>query len=228
MIALQLGRWLPLYRDICGEFGFSEAADAEAAELLSSKIADRSKASLEKFRSTDIPETIVLCGGGDMLEEDIGRIRQGEYVVAADGATSALMDSQLLPDVIVTDLDGVVEDQVDANAGGSLVFVHAHGDNLGMLERWVSEFRGEVIGTCQGRPVDGVFDFGGFTDGDRAACIMSEMGVLRMRLAGFDLERPSDKRGRALEVKARKLAWAQRILDILTSDGVEFSPVSSR
>ena len=83
-----------------------------------------------------------------------------------------------------------------------------------------------VPGRCQGIPIDGVFNFGGFTDGDRAACILSEMGVLRIRLAGFDLERPSGKPGRSLEVKGRKLAWARRILGILADDGVEFVSAS--
>ena len=227
MNSLELDRWLPLYREICSEFGFSEVADAEAAEMLSSKIADRSKASLDMLRVSNVPRTIVLCGGGDSLEDDIVHISGDDYVVAADGATSALMVHQIVPEVIVTDLDGTVKDQVDANAEGCVVFVHAHGDNVRALERWVGEFRGRLIGTCQGYPVEGVFDFGGFTDGDRAACIMTEMGAARIRLAGFDLERPSDKPGKLLETKARKLAWAQRVLDMLADDGIEFVPVSS-
>ena len=178
------------------------------------------------MRTSDIPQTVVICGGGDTLEEDIEHIAEGDYVVAADGATSTLMRRRLLPKAIVTDLDGAVEDQVDANVRGSVVFVHAHGDNIHALERWVGEFQGSIVGTCQGHPVEGVFNFGGFTDGDRAACIMSEMGARRIRLAGFDLERPSDKPGSPQKVKARKLAWARRILDLLADDGVEFIPVS--
>ena len=227
MNSLELDRWLPLYRDICSEFGFSEAADAEAAEMLSAMIADRSKASLDMLRASNVPRTIVLCGGGGTLEDDIEHISRNDYVVAADGATSALMNHRLVPEVIVTDLDGTVKDQVDANAEGCVVFVHAHGDNVQALERWVGDFRGRLIGTCQGYPVKGVFDFGGFTDGDRAACIMTELGAVRIRLAGFDLERPSDKPGRPFETKLRKLAWARRILDMLADDGVEFVPVSS-
>ena len=226
MNSLELDRWLPLYRDICSEFGFSEAADAEAAEMLSAMIADRSKTSLDMLRASEVPRTIVLCGGGDSLENDIEHISGDDYVVAADGAASALMNHRLVPEVIVTDLDGTVKDQVDANTEGCVVFVHAHGDNVPALERWVDEFRGRLIGTCQGYPVEGVFDFGGFTDGDRAACIMTELGVVRIRLAGFAFERPSDKSGRPFETKLRKLAWARRILDMLADDGVEFVPVS--
>ena len=145
-------------------------------------------------------------------------------IVAADGATSALRERGLVPDIIVTDLDGDVEDQVDGNANGSVVFVHAHGDNMPALERWVTEFPGAVVGTCQCLPVGGVFNFGGFTDGDRAACILGELGVRDVVLAGFDLESPSPKPGRSGAVKLRKLDWAGRILEMLSDEGMRFRP----
>lgn len=223
---LRLDRWLPLYDEICRDFGFSEAGDEDSAKLLSSMIAGRSRESLDTLRASKVPTTAVLCGSGDTLAENLSYVGEDDYIVAADGATSVLLERRLLPDIIVTDLDGIVEDQVDANARDSTVFVHAHGDNIGALERWVGEFTGRVIGTCQGRPVEGVFNFGGFTDGDRAACIMAELGVRKIRLAGFDLAHPSDKPGRSREVKARKLDWARRIMAMLVEDGVELVPVS--
>lgn len=189
-------------------------------------ISESSARSLNDVRASNIPSAAVLCGGGGTLEDDVSHIRDGDYIVAADGATTALLEATLMPDVIVTDLDGRVEDQIDANARGSTVFVHAHGDNMAALRRWVDRFEGRVVGTCQGPPVQGVFNFGGFTDGDRAACIMHELGVRRMSLAGFDLERPSEKSGRSPKVKSRKLCWAQRILSRLAEDGVEFTSVS--
>ena len=189
-------------------------------------ISEKSVRSLDNVRASNIPSAAVLCGGGETLEDDISRIRESDYIVAADGATTALLEAMLLPDVIVTDLDGRVEDQIDANARGSTVFVHAHGDNVAALRRWVDRFEGRVVGTCQGPPVPGVFNFGGFTDGDRAACIMHELGVRRMSLAGFDLERPSEKPGGSQMVKSRKLRWAERILSRLAEYGVEFTSVA--
>ncbi|HUV61732.1 MAG TPA: 6-hydroxymethylpterin diphosphokinase MptE-like protein [Thermoplasmata archaeon] len=183
---------------------------------------------LDAFRASGLPEAAVLCGGGDSLASDLRGISSGDYIIAADGATSLLVERGFVPDVVVTDLDGVVDDQVEANAEGTVVFVHAHGDNREALGRWVPEFRGRVVGTCQCEPVDGVFNFGGFTDGDRAACIISELGVRRILLAGFDLKRPAKKAGRSAEVKARKLRWAERILAMIADEGVSVEMLATR
>lgn len=142
------------------------------------------------------------------------------FVVAADGATSTLLLRGIIPDVIVTDLDGAVEDQVEANKEGSVVFVHAHGDNMDAIRKYVPRFYGTVVCTCQCSPIEGVYNFGGFTDGDRAACIVASMGVRSIKLVGFDFESPSAKAGRSREVKARKLIWARRVLTILAEEGV--------
>jgi uncharacterized Rossmann fold enzyme len=179
-------------------------------------------------RMSRMPRSAVLCGCGESLRSELSCIAEGELLVAADGATSTLMSNDLLPDIIVTDLDGTVSDQVEANVRGSVVFVHAHGDNREAVERHVPAFEGALIGTCQCAPVAGLFNFGGFTDGDRAACILSELGVSRIRLAGFDLDTPSAKPGRLPEVKARKLAWARRILTMLSRQGVAIEPVCGR
>jgi len=86
-------------------------------------------------------------------------------VIAADGATTVCLNAGLVPDVIVTDLDGPVASEVAANVRGALVAVHAHGDNAPAIDRWVPEFTGQLAGSWAGPPRDGLFDVGGFTDG---------------------------------------------------------------
>lgn len=168
-----------------------------------------------------LPLQALLCGDGPSLASELPVAEEGELVVAADGATSAVMANDMLPDMIVTDLDGDVDDQVAANSRGSVVFVHAHGDNIATVEQLVPRFKGAVVGTCQCAPVTGLYNFGGFTDGDRAACVLAELGVRRIRLAGFDFENPSDKPGHSPDVKRRKLAWARRILAMVSDTGVD-------
>ncbi len=166
----------------------------------------------------------MVCGGGDALAADLEEAEVGGWVVSADGATSTLLSRGILPDIIVSDLDGDVGDQVRANSEGSVVFVHAHGDNKEAVRRYVPSFKGSIVCTCQCPPVEGVHNFGGFTDGDRAACVAASIGVREMKLVGFDFDNPSTKAGRSQEVKGRKLLWARRILLMLADEGVRFMP----
>jgi len=216
---VRLDLWLPMYRDICREFGYDMDADARNAAALSAMLSSRHGPTLSALESA-CPSSVTVCGDGPMLRRCLSEHPPEGYVIAADGATTALMDAGLVPDAIVTDLDGAVEHQLEANARGSLVFAHAHGDNARAVEEFVPRFKGTIVGTCQGRPAGVLLNLGGFTDGDRAACIFSGLGARRIVLMGFDFESPSPKQSRSAEVKARKLRWARRILASLAEQGV--------
>lgn len=216
---MRLEAWIPMYREICREFGYDEDEDARSAELLASLLSSRAVPSMKELAAA-CPGRVTVCGDGPLLAEEISAVPPSGYVVAADGATEALMDAGIVPDAIVTDLDGDVGVQVRAGGKGSLVFVHAHGDNIDVVRSVVPRFKGRVVGTCQGPPSGGLLNLGGFTDGDRAACIFSGLGAKEIALVGFDFERPSEKASRSPEVKRRKLAWAKRILESLRDDGV--------
>jgi hypothetical protein len=217
---MNLEKWLPMYEAICEEFGFSMEADRASAELLATIIGQRGRTGLEAVRRT-IPESVLICGGSPCLSEELALVDASGFVVAADGATSVLSDANIRVDMIVTDLDGIIEDQIECNTRGTVVFLHAHGDNRSAVKRWTGRFEGPLVGTCQCPPPDGVFNFGGFTDGDRAACICVELGARTLRLAGFDFANPSEKTGSSREVKRKKLMWALRIIEGLRAEGVE-------
>lgn len=209
-----------MYREICAEFGYDEGADRLSAEALWSLISSRELPSVEGLVHA-CPRSLTLCGDGPSLAREVSDSRPEGFVVAADGATSTLIAAGIMPDAVVTDLDGDMEDLLMAAAAGARMFVHAHGDNICTVRSAIPRFVGEVIGTCQCAPVGGLLNFGGFTDGDRAACIFSGLGAERIVLRGFDLGTPSAKAGRDPETKRRKLDWARRILCILSSQGVE-------
>jgi hypothetical protein len=216
-----------MYHKIMADFGFDEAKDVESAEYLARVIGGRGAENLEGLKGK-FPRSVMICGGSSTLADEISSERLEGFVVAADSATSVLLEADILPDMIVTDLDGLVEDQIDANSRGSAVIVHAHGDNMRMLDSYVSKFPGRLVGTCQCPPVPGLFNFGGFTDGDRAACICAELGARDLALVGFDFYRPSEKTGKSRSVKARKLLWAKVVLEQLVSQGVRVTTISSR
>lgn len=222
---MKLGTWMPLYGRICKDFGFDPSEDRKSADLLAKHLGVRSDDSL-KMSKNRVSQMVLVCGGGPNLADEISITDIRWPVIAADSATTTLLEAGITPDMIVSDLDGVVEDQIEANSRGVPIFVHAHGDNTRALGRYLDKFQGPVIGTCQCEPIEHVFNFGGFTDGDRAACIASELGAKEILLAGFDFENPAKKQGRNSDIKKRKLAWARIILDELGKEGSRVIPVA--
>jgi 2-amino-4-hydroxy-6-hydroxymethyldihydropteridine diphosphokinase len=192
---------------------------------LSRILGDRSDSSLQSVRRR-VSEIVLVCGGGKSLADELSSVAITWPVVAADSATTVILESGITPDIIVTDLDGVVEDQIECNSRGIPVLVHAHGDNRKSIARYAPVFEGPIVGTCQCSAPPHIFNFGGFTDGDRAACICSELGSKKILLAGFDFENPTQKPGKSSDIKKRKLAWAKRILGALGEDGIEVIPVT--
>jgi uncharacterized Rossmann fold enzyme len=124
-------------------------------------------------------------------------------LIAADGATSAVLEYRD-PEIIVTDLDGIVKDQLEAWQRGTWMVVHAHGDNVVQVRKMVPKLKERIIGTTQVEPFGRLYNFGGFTDGDRAAFMAHELGAKRIYLAGMDLGSKIGKHSGDKDVK-RKL-----------------------
>jgi uncharacterized Rossmann fold enzyme len=234
--------WEPWYLRITERLRLSRKEDERAAKLLSNFFPPpRVEGLLERVKGR---ECLVL-GAGPSLEEDLTKLRKagklGTALLSADGATSAVMKFRT-PEVVVTDLDGRVEDQEEAWRRGAWLVVHVHGDNFQVvrefLERRGKEGYGRLLGTTQVRPVGRLLNFGGFTDGDRAAFLAWELGATRIYLAGMDLGeevgRYSGRKGGArkrekLRICGELLSWLAGELGAplfnLTSGGVEIPGV---
>jgi len=216
--------WAPRYARIREEFGFPLAREELAAATLESllKPSDRA-APLERLRRRIQGRDVVVVGlAPDVGPPPVWRLPssyQRPALIAADGAAERCLEGGLVPDIIVTDLDGPVPSEVTANQRGSLVLVHAHGDNVPALERWVPEFPGELAGSWAGAPRSALIDVGGFTDGDRAAYLAEELGANRILLWGFDFRTVGDVGEPDRSRKLAKLSWAQRLLEQLSEEG---------
>ena len=203
--------WDIYYRQILKDFGYSRDEDERAARVLDAKLAG-DRIDPEALRPLFAGRDVTIVGNAPSLADEVTALVHP--VVAADEATSVLRKAGIRPDVIVTDLDGDVTDQVAANAEGAVVVVHAHGHNVSAVETWATKFRGRVIGTTQSRPFGHIYNFGGFTDGDRAGFLADHFGATSLLLLGFDFENPNPKDADR-ETKKRKLDWAYILLQRL-------------
>lgn len=217
---MEFAEWAPQYARIQREFGFSMELERAASETLCGLLPPAALDDpLGRLRHRLEGRDAVVVGLAPRAgAPPLWRLPQGGprlALVAADGAARRCLEAGLVPEVVVTDLDGPVASEVSANARGALVVVHAHGDNVAALTRWVPEFTGELAGSWAGPPERGLLNVGGFTDGDRAAYLAAHLGARRVLLWGFDFEHVDETEGPERLRKLAKLAWARRDLDLL-------------
>ena len=221
---MQYEEWAPRYDRIRAEFGFPFEREVAAADLLESLLPASAKVDpIARLRPLVEGRTTVVVGLAPRAgPPPLWRLPSGPRapaLLAADGATSTCLNAGLVPTVVVTDLDGPVPAEVAANRRGSVVVVHAHGDNQEALREWVGQFPGEVVGSWAGPPRSFLLNVGGFTDGDRAAYLADHLGAARILLWGFDFNHTAPTDPAAHEVKLVKLTWAGRMLAELARDG---------
>ncbi len=204
--------WEPYYLKIAEDFGYSPETDAMAGVVLAGLLAERSPVGPSELRQMMKGNDVRIYGPAKPNMDEFGGVK-----VAADSAVHMLLSGGIMPDIIVTDLDGDVQDTMRASSMGSVVLVHAHGDNAERIRRYVPLLRGRTGGTVQTEPFPPLMNFGGFTDGDRAVFLADSMGAKRIELTGFDFEKPVIKDGmteKMLKIKERKLRWARRLISL--------------
>ena len=182
---MKFEEWEPHYRRILDFFGFDPSADEDAAVYASTRCV---RDDLELLEELCRNKTVTVCGNAPCLKDETGLIEG--TVIAADAAADFLYSKGIRPDAVFTDLDGCEDSFIDMNSLGTIMVVHAHGDNIPLLKKWIPLFKGLVILTTQARPLKNVHNFGGFTDGDRAVFAAKEFGASKIRIIGFDLDDP--------------------------------------
>lgn len=202
---MEFEEWEPYYIEILRYFGFDRAGDEKAARVLAPLLPANG---LPLLSSLCLDQTVTVCGNAPCLEDDLDRVEGS--VFAADAACLVLVRAGIRPDAVFTDLDGATEEYLALSREGTLMVVHAHGDNIPLLRYWTPLFEGPVLGTTQARPFPPLCNFGGFSDGDRPAFAAVHLGSRRLLFAGFDLDDQSVD-----PVKRGKLIWARRLLAVL-------------
>ncbi len=218
--------WGPFYKKIVADFNFSTEEDERVATLLNELLQKKSSA-INKLKDLIDGKDVFIFGAGSSLESSIIKHKKrflDAVTIVADGATSALLKYNITPDIIVTDLDGNVADQRQANLEGSILVIHAHGDNIEQIKTETPNFKGDLVGTTQKnpQPYNRLYNFGGFTDGDRAVYLADHFHAKNIWLLGFDF---TDKIGsysfaehKNKDIKLKKLQWCKQLLNILQKD----------
>ena len=215
--------WEKYYKEILDDFGFSRENDEESARLLDEILSEEGCLTLEELAEiVGFSDKFIVFGAGPSLREHVQMLKEEydlkDYVlVSADGATTALIEQKIAPDIVATDLDGNLDDILLANFRGANIVIHAHGDNMDKITK-LTQFFTSVLGTTQAQPVGNLYNFGGFTDGDRALFLAVALGASEITLAGMDFgdvvtrySRPNIKTDVAVadDFKRKKLRYAE-------------------
>lgn len=206
---MEYNEFEPIYEAILVDFGFDRTADERARDTLAALTDPFDLGKLDAVRDA----TVAIAGAGPSLESRaaLERARACDVVFGASTAVDVLEAHDIAVDCMVTDLDKNPETVVRLTARGTPVAVHAHGDNIPAVREVVPRCRLEyTLPTTQAEPSGHVRNFGGFTDGDRAAFLADALGARRLEFVGWDFDDPSVD-----PMKAEKLRWAMALLAVL-------------
>ena len=201
-MSFDINWWWPLQDEINSQFGFSKSR-----EKVSSRLISRLYKAEGNLSEIIFGREVTIVGAGISATESI----PGGVLIAADGAVSACLKRELIPDIIVTDLDGNLSDMIFANNKGSKIVVHAHGDNLSRLFEFSKKI--QVISLTTTYPSPGTNCWGGFTDGDRALMMSLSYDASSVNLVGFDFEKVGEYTGKYSPKKLQKLSWARQVVE---------------
>ena len=225
---MEYSQWEPIYQQILTDFRISRKRDEEAAELLGELLKANKLVKTVDLANLIENNEIFVFGAGPSLDKDVQDFEttgSKQVIIAADGATSALLEHGVVPDIIVTDLDGFVPDQVSANEQGAMIIIHAHADNITALKEWVPKFNGNLLGTTQSKPdpANKIFNFGGFTDGDRAVFLAAHFNARKITLIAFDFQKIGKHSYKyRSKTKFRKLTWANLLIGMIKEPPIVF------
>jgi len=206
--------WKKRYFSILKEMNYSEKKDKESALILDSIL--KKTDAIEKVREIIQGNTVFVIGSGPSLSIAIPKLKKlkKSIKIAADSSLKPLIDNGIIPDIIVTDLDGN-EDTIKKISNTKSIFViHAHGDNIEKLQM-VKKMK-NCVGTTQTNPFNKIQNFGGFTDGDRGVFLASHFGAKKIILFGMDfgnqIGKFSNTKRSERKIKLKKLKIGKDLL----------------
>ena len=230
--------WLsfePHYKRVASDLELNIAKDYEITEkfisLLKHDNSHGFNSILEKILHIEKSKGWIF-GAGPSLENDFeifskNYMPETDLIVGVDGSSLFLREQGYLPDIIFSDLDGSLDALLDCTSQGSILILHAHGDNFNIVKKFYPEIvKYDFLPTVQTKPFEPfVYNFGGFTDGDRAISGFLEwFPSITVLLLGFTFGKIQGKYSKptklkshteAAEFKLKKLKFAKEFIQIL-------------
>jgi len=211
---MMISGWKKRYFSILKELNYSEKKDKESAVILDSIL--KKTDTIEKVREIIQGKTVFVIGSGPSLSIAIPKLKKlkKSIKIAADSSLKPLIDNGIIPDIIVTDLDGNEDAIKKISKTKSIFVIHAHGDNIEKLQM-VKKMK-NCIGTTQTNPFNKIQNFGGFTDGDRGVFLASHFDAKKIILFGMDFGNQvgkfSNTKRSDREIKLKKLEIGKDLL----------------
>jgi len=209
--------WDSKYKKILKDFGYSRKKDTQSCKLLDSLLPK--KIPIVKIRNLIENKPVFVIGAGPSLPSCISILKKYKKItkIVADGATKAMIENNLKPDIVVTDLDGDIKSLKKAGRTNTIMVVHAHGDNSEKLS-FAKNFK-NCIGTTQAKPTTNIHNFGGFTDGDRCVFLANHFKAKKIILLGMDFGTKIGKYSKRTisnrRIKIAKLRRGEKLLEWL-------------
>jgi len=207
--------WKTQFKQIRKEFGYLEKDDLISVRKLDSLL--KGKNSKREFQNMIQGKTVFIIGAGPSLTKSLKYIKKSKNVtkIVADGAVRALLEKNIKPDILVTDLDGDLKSIEKIGKTKIPIIVHAHGDNYEKLE--IVKKLKNVVGSTQTRKIGKIENFGGFTDGDRCVFLAEYFNASKIVLIGMDFGQKIGKYSKHRivdrKIKIKKLKFGKKIVE---------------
>lgn len=220
---MEFAEWYPYYLKVVDDLNLDIRKDFLSSTILSNLISGNKPPDLDNFRML-IGKKVLVIGSGPSIEnkliQEFIRNNSSSIIISADGATELCLKLDIAPHFVITDLDGDISQLLKANELGSTLIIHAHGNNIDKIIKFVHKFR-NFFGTTQAFPLYNIYNFGGFTDGDRSVFFADQFKSKEIWMVGMDFDSSigfySKKMKFNLTAKKKKLSIGKRLLEILSS-----------
>lgn len=184
---------------------------------------------IEQMNSTD--KKIVIIGAAATSLEIIKILKNNNFFVLADGAGAVFstLDDKSKEEAwarslcVISDGDGG-KGLTQAIQKEIPLILHAHGDNVPSWTKIIdyilsNDIEMKIVLTHQlPKKIDGMYNFGGFTDGDRAVCFVHSIGVPKERIVMIGTRTDIVGKWSGItdkELKLSKLKWMEKVLQII-------------